>query len=210
MLNIILRIASIIYKIFIICIKYIYYILLLCIINLLNCNILEVKNPIFNHKNPVHIASFEASGSYGDRFSKILREAIFNHLIEKGYAVGIQRDISVEKTELIIPGSPIELFEREASRPLFRNQISPREVGLFTVDTKTLILHGTLFTAREQFSESYEILLYLTLHSSKGDVLQTITLNQKEISLSKLNYIGKEISEIISNFITAEMHNESK
>ncbi len=210
MLNILLRIGSILYKIYILYIYYIYFIFLLCILYLVNCNILEVKNPIFNHKNPVHIAFFDASGSLGERYSKVLRESIFNHLIEKGYAVGIQREISSEKTEHIIPGSPIELFEREASRPIFRNQISSREVGLLSIDTKTLILHGTLFSAREQFSDSYEILLFLTLYSSKGDVLQTITLNQKEISLSKLNYIGKEISEIISKFITSEMNNESK
>jgi hypothetical protein len=71
-------------------------------------------------------------------------------------------------------------------------------------------LRGTLFSSKEQYSEANEILLYLTLCSYSGDVLQTITLNQKDIGLSKLNYIGKEIADKIANFITMEIKNENK
>ena len=175
-----------------------------------NCSILEVKSPIYNDKNPIHIGFFDFSGVNGARYSKILREAIFNHLIEKGFAVGIQREASLENSENQMPTNPIELFEKEAKRLPLNRGFGSKEVGLLTLDTKTVFLRGTLFSSKEQYSDANEILLYLTLCSSSGDVLQTITLNQRDIGLSKLNYIGKEIADKISNFISLEAKNENK
>jgi hypothetical protein len=189
---------------------YIFIILQIYILTLSNCSILEVKSPIYNDKNPIHIGFFDFSGVYGARNSKIIREAIFNHLIEKGYAVGIQRESSVEILENQIPSNPIELFEKEAKRLPLNRGFGSREVGLLTMDNRTVFLRGTLFSSKEQYSEANEILLYLTLCSYSGDVLQTITLNQKDIGLSKLNYIGKEIADKIANFITMETKNENK
>ena len=190
---------------------YKYNILLISILNIYNCTILEVKTPIYNDKNPIHIGFFDFSGVFGARYSKILREAIFNHLIEKGFAVGIQRESTLENLENPMPTNPIDLFEKEAKRLPFNREFGSKEVGLLTVDTtKTVYLRGTLFSAKEQYSDANEILLYLTLCSSSGDVLQTITLNQKDISLAKLNYIGKEIADKISIFITMEAKNENK
>ncbi len=188
-----------------------YNILLLSIINIYNCSILVYKNPIINDRNPIHIGFFDFSGVNGARYSKILREAIFNHLIEKGFAVGIQRESTLENLGNPMPTNPIELFEKEAKRLPFNRGFGSKEVGLLTVDTtKTVYLRGTLFSAKEQYSDANEILLYLSLCSSSGDVLQTITLNQKDISLAKLNYIGKEIADKISIFITMEAKNENK
>ena len=199
-----------IYNINIIYSIYILIIFLLSISNILNCSILEVKNPIYNDKNPIHIGFFDFSGVNGAGYSKILRESIFNHLIEKGFAVGIQRESYPENLENQMPTNPIELFEKEAKRLPLNRGFGSKEVGLLAVDTRTVYLRGTLFSSKEQYSDANEILLYLTLCSSSGDVLQTITLNQKDIGLSKLNYIGKEIADKIANFITMEVKNESK
>ena len=131
-------------------------------------------------------------------------------MIEKGFAVGIQRESYPENLENQMPTNPIELFEKEAKRLPLNRGFGSKEVGLLAVDTRTVYLRGTLFSSKEQYSDANEILLYLTLCSSSGDVLQTITLNQKDIGLSKLNYIGKEIADKIANFITMEVKNESK
>ena len=189
---------------------YLYFIMLISSLNIYNCSILEVKSPIYNDKSPIHIGFFEFSGLNGARYSKILREAIFNHLIEKGFAVGIQRESSLENLENPMPTNPIELFEKEAKRLPFNRGFGSKEVGLLTMDTRTVYLRGTLFSSKEQYSDANEIILYLTLCSSSGDVLQTITLIQKDIGLSKLNYIGKEIADKISIFITMEAKNENK
>ncbi len=171
------------------------------ILNIYNCNTINIQKISHSRTSMVEIGIIESFGAGGETYAKILREAIVLGFLEKGHKIGVLQ-IPTPPSAVDVPVLDLtQLFLLRAPQPR-EGKLTPREIELRSQkDGFDVFLQGTLYSQRDPLSGAEDVLVSLTLSTQKGQVLQTVSFQEKKPGIAGMYSLGKSIAEGISSHL---------
>ena len=183
------------FKIYIICIIY--------ILNIYNCNTINIQKVNHNRTSMVEIGMIEVFGTGGESYAKILREALGIGFLENGHKIGILQIPSTKprgENEVILDVA--QLFTWRSSHLIREGKLPPKEIETLGYrDGFDVFIQGSLYSQRDQISATGEVVLTLTVSSKTGIVLHTVSHTEKKPGLSEMHSLGRRIAGKISSLL---------
>jgi hypothetical protein len=183
------------FKIYILCIIY--------ILNIYNCNTINIQKVSHNRTSMVEIGMIEVFGTGGESYAKILREALGIGFLENGHKIGILQIPSTKprgENEVILDVA--QLFTWRSSHLIREGKLPPKEIETLGYrDGFDVFIQGSLYSQRDQISATGEVVLTLTVSSKTGIVLHTVSHTEKKPGISEMHSLGRRIAGKISSLL---------
>jgi hypothetical protein len=181
----------------------IYLIYTLTLLNIYNCNTINIQKVNHSRTSMVEIGMIEVFGTGGESYARIFREALGIGFLENGHKIGILQIPSPKprgETEPILDVA--QLFYWRPSIPLRDGKLPPREIEALSYrDGFDIFIQGSLYSQRDQISATGEVVLTLTVSSKSGIVLHTVSHTEKKPGISEMHSLGRSIAGKISYLI---------
>jgi len=189
-------------KIYYNCIKK-YIIFIIYILNIYNCNTINIQKVSHSRTSMVEIGMIEVFGTGGESYAKIFREALGIGFLENGHKIGI---LQIPNSKSRGDNDPIldvaQLFYWRSSNPFREGKLPPKEIeALGYRDGFDVFIQGSLYSQRDQISATGEVVLSLTVSSKSGIVLHTVSHTEKKPGISEMHSLGRRIAGKISYLI---------
>ena len=171
------------------------------LLNIYNCYTIHIQKISHHRTSVVEMGIIESVGAGGESYAKILREAIVLGFLEKGHRIGVLQ-IPTPPSAVDVPVLDLtQLFLLRAPQPR-EGKLTPREIELRSQkDGFDVFLQGTLYSQRDPLSGAEDVVVSLTLSTKKGQVLQTVSFQEKKPGIAGMYSLGKSIAERISSLL---------